>query len=261
MSQAHEVISAIILVAMFSLILVFIIVFLIRFKQRQIEYHREKEEIKRVFEEEALRAQLEICEVAMRSTAKDILSRIERPLVLANILLGDSEAQDKNVRVQSREHIKRAQEELRDIASTLNENFVLSLGFENALNKEIERISRSGEKKFKISIDLDDLTGIDNQTKIFLFRSLQEAFSNAIRHSEATEIKLSVKKQDSHVFAEVSDNGRGITQSRIEKEGLGLSTIEKRIKLLRGKMELESDSSKGTSLKLRFPIKVENQDN
>jgi two-component sensor histidine kinase len=56
---------------------------------------------------------------------------------------------------------------------------------------------------------------------------VSELVSNSVRHSESTEIDLSVKAQDGHIRVEVSDDGPGFTHDTPRGEGLGLTIVEK----------------------------------
>ncbi|RZJ35946.1 MAG: tetratricopeptide repeat protein [Flavobacterium sp.] len=82
-----------------------------------------------------------------------------------------------------------------------------------------------------------------------LYRSVQEAVNNAIKHSLATEIAIAFSVEDQKVHITVSDNGRGFDTVK-RAEGNGLTNIEKRLREIGGTFRVESEPDKGTTIVL-----------
>ena len=85
----------------------------------------------------------------------------------------------------------------------------------------------------------------DNDLATHLFRIAQEAVSNAVKHSGATEIKIELERADEHVILSVKDNGRGISQ---KSGGMGLRIMSYRATIIGGTLTLESEPGKGTKV-------------
>jgi signal transduction histidine kinase len=81
--------------------------------------------------------------------------------------------------------------------------------------------------------------------------------TNTARHSAATRVKVTLKKRNGHLLAEIEDNGIGF---RVEKvmsrpsESIGLMGIEERVALLGGKTEIKSQPGKGTRIRVELPL-------
>ena len=98
-----------------------------------------------------------------------------------------------------------------------------------------------------------------------VYRIVQEALTNAGRHSDASRVSVVVERRDGHVVAIVEDDGKGFDVTAIERRGaapqgdgstmLGLLGIRERAALLGGSVELESKLGKGTTLFVRIPIR------
>jgi signal transduction histidine kinase len=88
-----------------------------------------------------------------------------------------------------------------------------------------------------------------------LQRLVREALTNARRHSAARHIQVLLGTTEDELWAEVSDDGRGIESGR-SGGGLGLSTIKERVTLLGGNLEIRSEPGTGTSVRLRMPHPV-----
>jgi PAS domain S-box-containing protein len=85
-----------------------------------------------------------------------------------------------------------------------------------------------------------------------LLRLIREALTNARRHSAARHIQVLLGASEDELWAEVSDDGRGIEPGRSDG-GLGLSTMKERATLLGGNLEIRSEPGMGTRVRLRMP--------
>ena len=96
--------------------------------------------------------------------------------------------------------------------------------------------------------------GLPKSVAYEVFRIAQECISNAVKHSGADNITVSLTVEDDGATGLlcVSDNGHGMAES-LSREGRGLGIIDERVKSLNGCISYDSDTQ-GTSIKLRFPI-------
>jgi len=100
-------------------------------------------------------------------------------------------------------------------------------------------------------------------TATHLYRIAQEAVSNALRHSQASEIVISLRRQDEQIVFGVTDNGIGISRDDHRGgtvQGLGLRTMRYRCGMIGGTFHLERREAGGTSVKCIVPGRVECND-
>jgi signal transduction histidine kinase len=91
--------------------------------------------------------------------------------------------------------------------------------------------------------------------KIALFRSLQEALSNATRHARGAGVAVSVADGEGFLTLTVADEGPGFDAERVGTEGrLGLAGMRERAELLGGSFHLDTGPGQGTILRLRWPL-------
>ncbi|MDR6300580.1 tetratricopeptide repeat-containing sensor histidine kinase [Mesonia maritima] len=97
---------------------------------------------------------------------------------------------------------------------------------------------------------------LENSLEITIFRIIQELVTNIIKHANATEATISLTSHNSSLNIIVEDNGKGFNKSKLhgKKDGIGLSTIEKRIEHLGGTLEIDSHQNRGTSIIINLPI-------
>ena len=96
-----------------------------------------------------------------------------------------------------------------------------------------------------------------------VYRIIQEALTNAEKHSGASQISVRLWRKTSWIGIGVNDNGKGFDLSRGSSGasgGLGLSNIRERVRLARGRLQLHSSPGRGTRIRLEVPLRADAQD-
>ena len=96
--------------------------------------------------------------------------------------------------------------------------------------------------------------GIPPDRALSVFRILEEALTNIVRHSGATEARVMLHGTDTHLVLRVADNGRGFVETGRASTGLGLVSMRERLQLLDGTLSVTSVPGKGTVLEARIPL-------
>lgn len=97
---------------------------------------------------------------------------------------------------------------------------------------------------------------IPKPIELCLYRIAQESLWNAGKHSGASRITVKLAGDGERVRLEVADNGRGLGNiARPPSKGLGLASIKERVRLVAGKVEIESDPGKGTRIVALVPLR------
>jgi len=88
-----------------------------------------------------------------------------------------------------------------------------------------------------------------------LFRVLQEALHNAVKHSGAKRIQVQIAENSREVLLAISDSGKGFdVEVAMRGTGLGLTSMRERVRLVNGTITIDSEEKRGTSIHLRVPI-------
>lgn len=147
--------------------------------------------------------------------------------------------------------------EVREIAYDLGPYQLDRLGLKSSIEEMVHKFISSSPIKFGIDIDeIDDC--FDKKMQIGIFRILQEACNNIVKHSKATHANLLIKKSVNNLTLTISDNGRGFDYENFKKNGkrgLGLFGMNERVNLLKGEFLLKSESEKGTIIVINLPTK------
>lgn len=141
--------------------------------------------------------------------------------------------------------VKRAIKALRPI-------MIEDSSLEEALQALIEKTQNHCQVVIQAKIENDIIQ--EENVKITIYRIIQEAITNSIRHGEATEIMIRIEKADENaIMIQVTDNGRGCETI---SEGYGLKGIKERVGLLGGKMMVHSEYGKGFDMALTLNQKT-----
>lgn len=90
-----------------------------------------------------------------------------------------------------------------------------------------------------------------------IFRLVQEAITNAVRHGKASKIEVKVEWLKNHVTLIVKDNGAGFDQSIVKNQSFGLLGMKERIELVNGEFFINSSPGNGTVLMFQIPLEIE----
>ena len=86
-----------------------------------------------------------------------------------------------------------------------------------------------------------------------LYRVVQEALSNVVKHAAATHVSVVVAKREGTVVATVDDDGRGFDERDVREDALGLVGMRERLALLGGTLQIESAPGAGTTISAQLP--------
>ena len=126
-------------------------------------------------------------------------------------------------------------------------------GFMNSLEKLIEEIRLQTNLDIQLTI-MDRIHIADNTTAMHLYRIVQEAVNNAIKHAEASQIRIGLGVEGTSGCLLISDDGKGLQTPPGESSGLGLRIMKHRCGLIDAELMIESSPEDGTQIKCYFPI-------
>ncbi len=146
-------------------------------------------------------------------------------------------------------------EEVRSTAHALRPYELERLGLTRAIEDVAQKAE--GTSSIKFACDMDRIDGVfPQEVEIVLFRIVQEALNNVLRHAHASEVIIELKREAGWLRLTVLDNGCGFgAAGSVGKVGFGLANMAARTKMIGGKLHIESASGRGTALTVRLPMK------
>ncbi len=159
--------------------------------------------------------------------------------------------------------IKDIIDELRATIFQLRPSAYDDINFESAATQVIEEIKKTTDIKILYQLK-GNYDNIDDMILISTIRIIQEACNNAIKYSEAKEIKVEINHTDHIVHIMIQDNGKGFDEKAIHKEEpinkFGITIMKERTKILNGKFELKTRKNKGTIINVSIPVPLKGED-
>jgi len=147
-----------------------------------------------------------------------------------------------------REDLVRLSEDVHAMSYRLHPSVLDDLGLVEALKAECDRVARHGE--MRVVVDASAMpSALSAAASLCLFRVAQEALNNAIRHARASAVSVLLSPRSHGLELAVSDNGKGFDPSRArDHASLGLASMRERVRLLQGKLDIESTLEHGTTV-------------
>ncbi len=109
----------------------------------------------------------------------------------------------------------------------------------------------------KCNSNLNDIQFPDKGKNLVMYRILQEALTNVVRHSAAKNVDINLFESDNSIVLEVIDNGRGLTNEKIVSyKSLGFLGIRERLKQHNGRLDIISSVGNGTCLRVDMPLRT-----
>lgn len=154
-----------------------------------------------------------------------------------------------------RELTARALEDVRRVALDLRPTILDDLGLAAALEWRVDEFNKLEGVRATITVtDLD--RRLPRETELVLYRVGQEALSNVSRHAAASEVKVTLRRDERHCVLEVADNGKGFDPLWVNPQtghGLGLVGMRERVAMVGGELEVTSRPGAGARITARVP--------
>jgi two-component system, NarL family, sensor kinase len=142
--------------------------------------------------------------------------------------------------------------ELRRIAHNMMPEILIRCGLRNALEQFCQAVSPDEKPKISFTF-FGNFFRLEKSFELMIYRLVQEMTTNAIRHAEATEIKVELIQNEEHLSIRVIDNGKGFEAAQIDHNiGNGLRNIQSRVASFGGMFDLSAEIGGGTEVMASF---------
>ena len=165
-------------------------------------------------------------------------------------LLRNSNIDDaqKEALIESKTIIEESINEVREISQNLTPSVLEDYGLIAALKRMKDQLSEK-EGVDILLILKGAYPGLSMPVETVLYRIAQEALNNALKHAEASEIKITLTTSQEGLSLSISDNGKGFNiKDKMLRNGHGLNNIEDRCSAIKGHCSIDSQINKGTKI-------------
>ena len=144
--------------------------------------------------------------------------------------------------------------DVRRLAVELRPKALDDFGLVPALERLAENFSDQTEVVVQVQATLGEQR-LEPEIETALYRIVQEALTNVVKHAQARTISVVLTKKGNSVTALIEDDGQGFDPSQASGDGLGLLGMRERIVLLRGRVAVESSEGSGTTVIVEVPLR------
>lgn len=143
-------------------------------------------------------------------------------------------------------------EQVRQISLNMMPEVLIDFGLDLALREMIDRKAAAGKMKISFQYDLNYLS---DEKSTHLFLVIKEILNNAVKHSNAKNMHVSLRAVKQKITIHIKDDGVGFNRNILERKpnGLGLHTIFTRIAMIDGTVKLDTRPMGGVKYRIQFP--------
>lgn len=251
----------IVFLAVVSLLIITMLIFIVNiiylYRKKQLMFGESIQALRLNHEKEILNTRLEIQEQTFQHISREIHDNINLSLTLAKLNLNTIDCNNYDYvggKIESSiQLLTKSIAELSDISKALNADLIIQQGLIQAIEEEVTRIQQASSLQVTFSITGEPVF-LNAQKELIIFRIIQEAFNNIIKHAHADSCSLLLYYNGAELSVTILDNGCGFdAKLPSTKAQAGLKNMYTRSKILGGAMDIKSETGAGTTLKFTIP--------
>lgn len=252
MGDSPDIVLTIIFASVFFVMLMATVVFAIwRYYSRKRIHEIEVMQ----FEQTLLETRLEIQEQTFRTISQELHDNLGQVLSLAKLQMNTTNFEKPE---EAREKVYgaidlvgSAIQSIRDLAKTMHSESVNRAGLMEALETEVRMLQKTGTMQPVYQVSGTPVP-LDDSKSLIIFRIVQEALHNVIKHAKATVVEMNLDFTKDNLKVTIRDNGNGFNGRR-SADGSGLRNMRDRAKIIGAEFDLQSMEGRGTTITLTIP--------
>jgi signal transduction histidine kinase len=235
-----------------------VVISLVIQKQRQVKNRLERQRLEFNYSQTILHTKIEVQETTLKMLSQELHDNINQVLsaCFMQITSAGNRMQDTDGKAMIEEAkgtIKGAISDIRLLSHSLNTGMVEHRETEEAIESELTRIQAFSN--IACTLDADATVDLPAEQRLLVFRIVQEALQNIIKHAQAKNITISISNTDKQYMLSIKDDGRGFDSKDAGiSSSLGMRNMQERAALLKGVLKFTSSPGHGTMLELQIPI-------
>lgn len=187
---------------------------------------------------------LEGLEVERNRLAKELHDNVSNELLAIKMKIADGTSSQKEVL----DTLQALQTEVRGISHDLMPPVFKYASLSEILQDYVYQRNQSGQTELTLVLEPEEgFDHLSQKVALEIYRIVQEATGNALKHAQATHIKIILVREGNRIKLTIADNGKGFEQ-QTGKSGIGLVIIKERVENLKGVLTLSSVPGKGTDV-------------
>lgn len=238
-----------------ALILAGIIIFVLLFYQRRQFLYKEQLN-ENAHANQLLKTRMEMQEQTLRIIGQELHDNIGQLLSTTKMFMGLAESTVVPVSQPfktAKETLSLAIKEVRALSKSFNNEWLNRFNLYENLQQEVNRINSAGSTHVALNATNATLA-LESDAQIMLFRVIQEALQNCIKHANAKQICIAVTANNAQLVVNILDDGVGFNVDDNYSDGVGQLNMRHRTQLLGGTITWASNIGRGTCVHICIPL-------
>jgi len=234
-----------------------VVAFFLVYQQKLFKQKDKIRNLEKAYEEELLNSTVQAQERERKRIAIDLhdglgslLSTIR--LYVLQFSMKKTESETKELVGETKSVVDTAIDQTREISHNLLPTTLSRFGVISAIEDFCSRLQKLQE--IDVSFTYDKTYQFNEQQNLAIYRIIQELINNTLKHAQASCLTINLQTVDDLLQLDYQDDGRGFEMEETQQQssGLGMKSIESRVRVLNGKMKIESAVGEGFHFRLRF---------
>jgi signal transduction histidine kinase len=253
-SDNHLLFATIVAIVLFLLLTLFNVALVFFYQKRRHQHVREMHTLKKTYEQTLLQSQIEVQEATFSALGKELHDNVGQLLSSTKMLLGVTERSlptAPDTLITAQETLARAINELRSLSRSLTKEWLEQFNLIDNLQAEVARNNSAND--LQIFLSSPQTLPVSPDKQIILFRIIQEALQNAIKHASPKNISICITEDNTAITTIIKDDGTGFEATE-DMKGMGLMNMKQRTQLLNGSISWQSSPNEGTVINIVLPV-------
>lgn len=245
---------------------IFMTLMTLTYQQKRLQHRKELDHLTAAYQREILQARLEAQEQTLQALSQELHDNLGQQLALVRLHISTLDMAGClpcRQRLQScKAVLDQAIADLRHLSRLLDSRHVDHRSLPDLLQDLLDSIQRSGALSATFRLQGQE-RDIPAESRLLVFRMVQEALSNSMRHAAATSLQVSLTYLHDRLLLQVSDDGKGIECSELPSHaggprGSGLANMHYRAGLIGARLQIRRREPQGTLVSIELPYSSPN---
>lgn len=246
-----------IVIVLSAILLLLFLLFYLYSQNTQLKQKNKLKDLRSKAQENMINASINGQELERKKIAAFLHDNISALLSSAGLHLHAYTSQNQSYPqeiIKTKAILEEAHDQVRDLSHELMPSLLARFGLFDALDDLCEKNSNS-ILHFEYASSINRKTRYDEDFEMKIYFIIMELLNNIIKHSDASQSKLSIDENNESLKITLMDNGKGFDSSKFHVlEGFGLNQIKARINNLKGNIYFNSKLNAGTTITIEVPI-------
>jgi signal transduction histidine kinase len=239
-----------------------IIISLIIQKQRQVRNRLAQQKLEFEYSRSLLNTRIEVQETTLNQVAQELHDNIVQSLtgcfMQVSALANKTESSTRAELVEeAKENIKEVISGVRLLSHNLATGMIEQRELHDAIQTELSRLQTFSN--LHCTLRSQTINELNPQQRLITFRIVQEVLQNVLKHAHAKRISVLIDSVEDHYRIQIRDDGVGFDRFQQQStQSMGLVSMHERAAMLKGKLTILSEKTKGTEVNILIPLDAAN---